>query len=74
MQEPFVYKLKPDMCSVDFTGHWQPGSVLRAMQEAGEGHCGRLHLTFEELRRKGVAWCLPEPRFRWMITPCLGRR
>ena len=73
MQEPFVYKLKSDMCSVDFTGHWQPGSVLRAMQEAGEGHCRRLHLTFEELRRKGVAWVLTRAKVQMDDYPMLGQ-
>ena len=33
--EPYVYETVLDMCSVDFTGHWQPGAIFRAMQEAG---------------------------------------
>ena len=48
--EPYVYETVLDMCSVDFTGHWQPGAIFRAMQEAGDGHCHVLDLTFERLR------------------------
>ena len=43
--EPFVYETALDMCSVDFTGHWQPGAIFRAMQEAADGHCHVLNLT-----------------------------
>ena len=60
--EPYVYEITLDMCSVDFTGRWQPGAVFRAMQEAGDGHCHVLNLTFERLRGLGVAWVLSRAR------------
>lgn len=74
MNEPFVYSLEPEMCSVDFMGRWQPGSIFRAMQEAGEGHCRLLRLTFEELRRLGLAWVLTRAHVQMDEYPRLGQK
>lgn len=67
--EPFVYETELDMCSVDFTGSWQPGAVFRTMQEAADGHCHVLELTFERLRTLGVAWVLSRAQRIWTHTP-----
>ena len=69
--EPYVYETVLDMCSVDFTGHWQPGAIFRAMQEAGDGHCHVLDLTFERLRGLGVAWVLSRARLHMEEYPVL---
>ena len=71
--EPYVYETVLDMCSVDFTGHWQPGAIFRAMQEAGDGHCHVLDLTFERLRGLGVAWVLSRARLHMEEYPVLGQ-
>lgn len=71
--QPFEYQTRLDMCSVDFTGHWQPGAVFRAMQEAADGHCRLLHLTFEELRELGLAWVLTRGHLRMSRYPVLGQ-
>lgn len=71
--EPYVYETVLDMCSVDFTGHWQPGAIFRAMQEAGDGHCHVLDLTFERLRGLGVAWVLSRARLHMEEYPMLGQ-
>lgn len=73
MNEPFAYKTTLDMCSVDFTGHWQPGAVFRAMQEAADGQCRLLHLTFEELRTLDVAWVLTRAHLQMDEYPVLGQ-
>lgn len=70
--EPYVYETVLDMCSVDFTGHWQPGAIFRAMQEAGDGHCHVLDLTFERLRGLGVAWVLSRARLHMEEYPGAG--
>ena len=70
--EPFVYETALDMCSVDFTGHWQTGAIFRAMQEAADGHCHVLDLTFEHLRELGVAWCSAARICTWRIIPSWG--
>ena len=72
--EPYVYEITLDMCSVDFTGRWQPGAVFRAMQEAGDGHCHVLNLTFERLRGLGVARVLSRARLHMDDYPTLGQR
>ena len=71
--EPYVYETVLDMCSVDFTGHWQPGAIFRAMQEAGDGHCHVLDLTFERLRGLGVAWVLSRARLHMEEYPVLDQ-
>lgn len=72
MNEPFAYKTTLDMCSVDFTGRWQPGAAFRAMQEAANGHCRLLNLSFEELRELGLAWVLTRARLQMDEYPVLG--
>lgn len=72
--EPFVYETVLDMCSVDFTGSWQPGAVFRTMQEAADGHCHVLELTFERLRTLGVAWVLSRAQLHMDAYPTLGQR
>ena len=74
LNEPFVYETALDMCSVDFTGHWQPGAIFRAMQEAADGHCHVLDLTFEHLRELGVAWVLSRAHLHMEDYPILGQR
>lgn len=73
MNESFVYQAMLDMCSVDFTGAWQPGAILRAMQNAGEGHCRKLHLSFEELREHGLAWVLSRVHVQMDKYPVFGQ-
>ncbi|MCI6039607.1 MAG: thioesterase [Clostridiales bacterium] len=73
-KEPYVYEITLDMCSVDFTGHWQPGAVFRAMQEAADGHCHVLDLTFERLRELGIAWVLSRAHLHMDDYPTLGQR
>lgn len=58
MNEPFQYNMALDMCSVDFTGHWQPGAIFRGMQNASSAHCVELHASYEELLAQGLAWVL----------------
>ncbi len=72
--EPFVYLPTLDMCSVDFTGRWQPGAIFRAMQEAGNGHCQFLDLSFERLRELGVAWVITRAHLRMDEYPVLGQK
>lgn len=70
--EPFIYETTLDMCSVDFTGAWQPGAIFRAMQEAANGHCRLLHLTFEEMRKLGVAWVMTRAHLQMERYPAYG--
>ncbi|NLO85575.1 MAG: hypothetical protein GX096_09135 [Clostridiales bacterium] len=72
MMNPFIFELIPGMGCVDFTGHWQPGAIFRAMQDAGEGHCRELHLTFEELREQGLAWVITRAHVQMDEYPTLG--
>lgn len=58
VDKPFIYRHTLDMSAVDFTGHWQPGAVFRAMQLASNAHCIELHLTYEELLAQGLVWVL----------------
>lgn len=70
--EPFVYQTTLDMCSVDFTGAWQPGAIFRAMQDAANGHCHLLHLTFEEMRKLGVGWVMTRAHLQMDRYPVYG--
>ena len=72
--DPLYMKPRWNMCSVDFTGHWQPGAIFRAMQEAADGHCHVLDLTFEHLRELGVAWVLSRAHLHMEDYPILGQR
>lgn len=72
--EPFAYSLTLDMCSVDFTGCWQPGAIFRAMQEAANGHCERLNLSFERLRELGIAWVLTRAHLKIDEYPVYGQK
>ena len=73
MQQPFETTFTPDMCSVDFTGRWQPGSVFRAMQEAAGAHCDTLGLSYRALQAQGLAWVLSRARVQMDVYPELGQ-
>ncbi len=72
--QPFVYETTLDMCSVDFTGSWQPGAVFRTMQEASDGHCHLLHVTFEEVRSLGLAWVATRGHLQMDRYPTFGQK
>lgn len=74
IHEPFEYETVLDICSVDFTGHWQPGAVFRTLQQASDGHCHVLELTFEKLREQGLAWVLSRAHLEAEEYPVLGQR
>lgn len=63
-----------DMCQVDFTGHWQPGAIFRAMQNVSSEHCESYGLGYETLRAQGVAWVLTRALVSMESYPELGDR
>lgn len=72
--EPYVTTSTPDTCAIDFTGHWQPASVLRAMQEAAGEQCAGYGLSYPDLRPHGLAWVLTRAHLRMDAYPAYGQR
>lgn len=71
--EPFETSFVPDVCAVDFLGRWQPGSVFRAMQEAGGAQCEQYGLAYAELSRHGLAWVLARAAVHMDKYPLYGQ-
>lgn len=71
MNQPFTKQLTLDMCDVDFTGHWQPGAVFRAMQTVSNAHCASIHASYEDLYRQGLAWVLTRASLQMDAYPVL---
>ncbi|MDD3334261.1 MAG: thioesterase [Eubacteriales bacterium] len=72
MDQPFQTEVTLDMSDVDFTGHWQPGAIFRAMQYASNLHCDTLNLTYEHMLQQGLAWVLNRARLVMDEYPVLG--
>lgn len=70
--EPFVTTLKPDVCSVDFSGRWQPGSVLRAMQEVAGAQCESYGLDYLHTSKFGISWALTRASVHMDEYPLYG--
>ena len=57
---------------MDFTGHWQPGSVFRAMQEVAGAQCAGYGLSYSDMSQNGLAWVLTRACVRMDRYPVYG--
>ncbi len=73
IQQPFSQDILLQTSMVDVTGHWQPGSVFRVMQEVSGAHAEGWGLGRQPLMEAGIAWVLTRAAFQMDEYPSYGQ-
>lgn len=58
----------------DLFGHWRPGAILEAMQEAAGAHAGLLGVGRDHLLEQNIVWVLSRADIRMDRYPAMGER
>lgn len=73
MNMPYSKTITLDASVCDMTGSWQPGAILRTMQEAAGAHAEGWGLGWQRLMEAGVAWVLSRTALSMERYPKYGQ-
>lgn len=73
MDKPYSKTIMPDASVCDMSGRWQPGAVLRTLQEVSGGHAEGWGLGREALLNAGIAWVLSRIALKMDRYPVYGQ-
>ena len=73
MDKPYSKTIMLDASVCDMSGRWQPGAVLRTLQEVSGGHAEGWGLGRKALLNAGIAWVLSRIALKMDRYPVYGQ-